>query len=540
MIDLGPNWSYEYRIVGPAGVDGEKSKHSIARHGKHHLPEISLTEDFTDDQKKAQEAGIVERVAEPQIEIKKKHKHRKDEERHKKETPAPIETTEEPKTTTTTEAPDTVATMRNKHYTYSSQSDSSSMDDSDEKTTAKALTMFVYDDFTTTRRPKDKKKSKAKQEAEEPMMEYFIEEDHKPAKREQVTTAATVAILGIQLNNTLPTLPTLPVTTTTTEVTTHRTGDIYSDPHKVKDDAKINDFTNHIYQQTLKVFDTIKQKTNQNHLKKEVDVLARSYEEKFREFLSETRHQKIKTRLGTQKVILNIIDNSNRILKRLVNFMIGDMDKRGVLRHNLATTNIFQKEIDKEQVLELTHACKKFGICRTGAGFPEFIADVLSIMVRSDDKKFQHAFDSLTEAVKGADYYHVLPRATERKLKSSIEELEKVNIRTVRPMFTILKNIIDNKNKPIIVNTVAGNDHVNSTLAFLEMVDLLDQHLPQNESNLLEWNDIKSSLSEFSESKRFDVQEIMETLVKHLKKSVKSMNSDTQSIVADNLNVMLG
>lgn len=537
MIDLGPNWSYEYRIVGPAGVEGERSKHSIARHGKHHLPEISLTEDVAEEVKK--EPEVVERVAERQAEEKKKHKRHKDEDKHKKDKVLIIETTPAP-TTTTTEAIETFATPRNRHATYSSQSESSS-DSSEEKTTAKSLTMFVYDDFTTTKRPKEKKKTKTK-EADEPMMEYVVDEDtNKQAQREQVSKPANIVKdLLKNINITLPTLPTMPPTTTTTEVTTHRTGEIYSDPHKVKDDAKINDFTNHIYQQTLKVFDTIKQKTNQNHLRKEVDVLAKSYEEKFREFLSETRHQKIKTRLGTQKVILNMIDNSNRILKRLVNFMIGDLDKRGILRHNVATANIFQKEIDKELALELNHACKKFGICRTGSGFPEFVTDIISIMVRCDDKKFQHAFDSLTEAVKGTHYYHILPRATERKLKSSIEELEKVNIRTVRPMFIILKNMINNKNKPIVVNTVAGNDHVNTSLAFLELVDVLDQHCPQNESNALEWNDIRMSLVEFSENKRFDIQEIMETFIKYMMKTMKSMDKDTQEIVAKNLSIIIG
>ncbi|KAH9640130.1 hypothetical protein HF086_002790, partial [Spodoptera exigua] len=358
----------------------------------------------------------------------------------------------------------------------------------------------------------------------------YKEHDTAPnkSKVDRMHAHNTVAAKILPLNK-IKAISHRPTQSTTGIVTTLRTGDIYTNPHRVKSDAKITEFTDNLFKQTLNVFDTVKKKTSQYHVKKEIDALAKNYEEKFKEFLRDRNSQKIKTRLGTQKVILNTIETSNRILKRLVNFMIGDMDKKAVLRDNMATAKIFQKEIETEQNLELSQACKNFGVCRTGNGFPEFIADVITIILRCDDRRFQQSIDALTEVLKDTNYY-ILDSSTERRLKDGIENLEMQPIYTLRPTLTIIRNIISNKNKPLVVNNSNANKLVNSTLAFLELIDIMEQRFPRNETNASEWSEIKTSLSDFVDSKRYDIQDIMELFVKHLKKSLKSLDMPTQRI----------
>lgn len=625
MIDLGPNWNYEYRIISPS--DGTNSK-QIGRHGKHQLPLVNHASRIRKEEERLRkdeerlhqgeerlhrEEERIRKEAE-KLRLYKDHRipHETDkkvkkpeplEERHSKHRTPDIEDRkerhilrektselthnknkhhkekEEKKNEPTKEkdADETASVKKKesnrerkrkskkKHETKSSSDSEPDVigydgwsDNSAEVviSTPKKATMFDMYDDATINTPKTKEKEEHNEKAK--LKSGPVNEDaasfsgesiknHKSGhsklrqQKEQLADSGHEVKLNVTTTEkvivTNATKPTIP---TTTQVTTVRTEEIYSAPHKVKDDDKINEFTNHIFKQNLKVFDSIKHKTNQYYLRKQVDVLAKSYEDKFREFLKETRHQNIKTRLGTQKVILNTIDMSNRILKRLINYMIGDMDRKGVLRNNVATANIFQKEVEKEQNLELTHACKKFGICRTGDGFPEFLTDLLTYMLKSDNKKFKQSIDAFTEVVKSTDFYKVLDSDTERKLKSSIENMELLSVQTLRPVMMIIKNIIWNKNKPIIIHSDSRGSRVNSTLAFLEIIDLLDQKLPRNEANILEWNDIRNSMRDFAEGKRYDVQDIMEAFVKHLKKAVRSMDAPNRRIISKNLNQILG
>uniref|UniRef100_A0A2A4K4V1 ZAD domain-containing protein n=1 Tax=Heliothis virescens TaxID=7102 RepID=A0A2A4K4V1_HELVI len=595
LIDLGPNWSYEYKILSPGrtvGRNDAKGKDgSTDEEGYRPQQRVDPVERERMQQDEDRLTKIEERLRKQAAELRKtlhgSHKAKGTHNKHKKkkhDTPAEkhevksekherkthkkkdtrsgekhktdddfeklkAETNEDQDAEKKPEKIKSEATP--KRVTFSSQSDDSSvLIDSEETTTQKENTRFDMYDFTTPKKAKKKPIDPYEPTPEKEKFKANSKENHGPVNNDaasfvdETPGAVDDPTKHKQSNNTLNISRNLNGTqtvSTTDVVTTIRTGEIYdSGTHKIRDDVKVNDFTNHLYKQTLKVFDVVKEKTSQYHVKKQIDELARSYEEKFKEFLADTRSQKIKTRLGTQKVILNTIDMSNRILNRLINFMIGDMDKKGVLRQNVATANIFQKEIEKEQNLELGHACKKFGICRSGKGFPDYITGILTTLLRCDDKKFKQSVDSLTEVMKNMKFHHVLESQTSRKIKESVEKIERLPVSVLRPMVMILKNIITHKNKPLIVETLSASHRVNSTLAFLEIIDLLDQKMPRDEAHALEWIDIENSLKGFADNKRYDVQEIMEVIIKTLKKILKGLDKESQKIVSKNLDIIFG
>ncbi|KAJ8704850.1 hypothetical protein PYW08_012170 [Mythimna loreyi] len=288
-------------------------------------------------------------------------------------------------------------------------------------------------------------------------------------------------------------------TPTTTKVTTVRTKDIFTNPHTVGNDSKIIEFVSHLFKQSLKIFGDIKETTDQDHIKAQINDLAASYHEKFKEYIKDTSGQLVKTRLGTQKVILNTIETSNRLLKRLLNFLINNMEKKGLLRHNAGTTNRLQKAIETEQQLELIRACKKFGICRSGPGVSAFILKILNILLKCDEGRFKQTVDAFTEIVKNTEFNDILDSGVEKTLKYIVARAEQAPVVILRAVVMILKNTLMSQNKPMIVSSYAARSNaVNSTLAFLEIIDLLDTEVPKTEVNLLEWHDTTKSLDQFA------------------------------------------
>ncbi|KAL0858326.1 hypothetical protein ABMA27_012221 [Loxostege sticticalis] len=279
---------------------------------------------------------------------------------------------------------------------------------------------------------------------------------------------------------------------------------MFEEPHSVKEDKKINEFTYHVYKQSLKVFDEIRKKVDPA-VEHKVETLARNYDTKFREFINETLNQKIKTRLGSQRVVLNIIETSNQLLKRLVNHFIGDLN-RGSLRSKAAAVNVFQKAVERESELELRHACNKFGFCRTSAGFSSFMINFFTIIIKTDDRKNKQAADAVTEVLKNTDFSNIMEPKTVKRFKHAIEVVEKLETDMVRAMFMIAKNVFAMKNRPLNV-MVKGSEHINKTVALMEIVDELDKRLPSNDENQQEWDSITEGITDWSEGKRHDILE---------------------------------
>ncbi|KAG6456691.1 hypothetical protein O3G_MSEX009909 [Manduca sexta] len=310
----------------------------------------------------------------------------------------------------------------------------------------------------------------------------------------------------------------------------------YTNAHKIKDD-KANEFLKHVYKQSLSVFDSLKEKVNDYNLKRRIDAISKTYDTQFLKFIVETQNQTIKTRHGTQKVILNVIDVSNGLLNRLVSFMLADLAKKDLLRNKMAV-NIVEKEVKDVIQMELKHACIKFGVCRTDNTFSKFVNDVLTILLTNNDVKLKQATDAFTETFKNNEYSAIMSDDATKTFYQGIQKAESYDIDRLRPFLIIIRNIITNKHKPFIV-TGHIDKRINKTIAFMNMVDIFDKNLPGNEMNSLEWNDIKNSLTEWSDGKRNDIVDISQTLIDYVKKSIDRMDSESVKNINNYINYIL-
>ncbi|CAG4974355.1 unnamed protein product [Colias eurytheme] len=307
---------------------------------------------------------------------------------------------------------------------------------------------------------------------------------------------------------------------------------------KVKEDTKVYDFTVHIYKQTLKVFDGIEKKTDNEKLKRKVSALKRSYKERFGDFLKQTYNHTLKTKLGKQKVILNTIDMSNKLLQRLVNHLLHDMD-REILRTNLGTVNVFQKEVDKEKAIENIHACKKLGVCRQNDDFSDFLVEILRIIIQTDDTKVKQAMDALVEAYLGADFDEILEPNLQIKFKKGLGKTEVWDAFMSRAMFVVLRNIIKNKNKPIVVMNQQDNVLANKTIALYDIINILNEKLPKSE-NEKEWAGMKKDLVDWSEGRHNNISLIANSYVNHVvEKALRKLDYDTRAKINESMAVLL-
>ncbi|CAK1554262.1 unnamed protein product [Leptosia nina] len=307
---------------------------------------------------------------------------------------------------------------------------------------------------------------------------------------------------------------------------------------KVKEDAKIRDFILHINKQTLKVFDDIKKKTGDRKLKRQIATLKRSFEDKFSNYLKQTYNHTLKTNLGRQKIIINTIDTSNKLLHRLINNLYQDVDK-GLLRSDVNAVNAFQKEIDREKDLENIHACKKLGVCRLNGEFSDFLVEILLLVLQTDDGKVKQAADALTEVLKTEDFDNILNYDLQVQLKRQINLVENFDAFMTRAMFLTLKNLIKNKNRPIVVMNSLDSYLANKTVAFQDILNMLDEKL-QKADNEKVWNEIKEDVIKWNEGRYNNALAIVQTLIKHIKtKFLDKMDLDAKKRLNKSMEILL-
>ncbi|KAJ8720096.1 hypothetical protein PYW07_012139 [Mythimna separata] len=322
--------------------------------------------------------------------------------------------------------------------------------------------------------------------------------------------------------------------------TTIKTGDIFTDVHHVGNISKLIENAYRELNITISLLEDFKKLASSLQMKEAFDKAIKIYQQRFNASIIEWKNQQIKTKLGTQKVVLNTIDTSNHLFKSLLNFMIDDFDRKGILRHNVDIVNRFQKAFKLLEKRQALCACRDFGICRQRPEFSAFLTDIMSILLKLDDTKFKQSIDAFTEVVKYMKSHSLLGKDTEKILKVLIERVEQEHIIVLRAMVMILKNTIKSQNKPMIVNNyVARSNVVNSTLAFLQIIDMLDTHIPRNESNASKWADMKKSFEEFAKGERKDVLGIMKEMFRYVTRSLKALDKESLKILSRNVAMIL-
>lgn len=312
---------------------------------------------------------------------------------------------------------------------------------------------------------------------------------------------------------------------------------LYQTPHLVKEDTMVQDFIKDIKQNSKRFFLEMKNKIEDVRSKNKIDFISRSYDEKFDEFLNETQGQKILTRSGTQKVILNIIDTSNGIMRRLVNYLLQDMQKKGGLR--FGTMGVLEGELVNEEKQDYLNACEKFGICRAKDRFSLYAAEFLTEIISCDDSKIKLAIDCLTEIFKEADYSHFGDKKLKKQIAQTMDWIDEIEGKELRPLLTTFKNMLVSKNRPLLVMPDAYGSAMNKSVAFLDLVDAIDENLPATVDTIKEWNESISAVREWVAGLRSDIMDIMKKFSdQFLTKAAKRIRGQMAKKVKQNLKIL--
>lgn len=311
---------------------------------------------------------------------------------------------------------------------------------------------------------------------------------------------------------------------------------IYQTPHLVREDIRVQDFIKDMQENSKSFFVSLKNKVQDMRSKNKIDFLSVSYDEKFNEFLNETQNQKILTRLGTQKAIMNIIDTSNGIMKRLVNYLLGDMQQKGSLRQD--SLHILEEQLINEEKQDYLNACLKFGVCRTKDRFSLYAAEFLTEILSADDDKVKRASDCFTELLKEADYSRFGDKQLKHQIVDTMEWIDQIQGRDLRPLLISFKNMLVSKNRPLVVMPDAYSA-MNKTVAFLDLVDAIDEKLPPTVDTVKEWNECVNSIREWLAGLRTDTMDIVTKFSdQFLIKAAKRMKGKMAKKVQQNLRIL--
>ncbi|CAB3238192.1 unnamed protein product [Arctia plantaginis] len=309
--------------------------------------------------------------------------------------------------------------------------------------------------------------------------------------------------------------------------------------HNVQDDAKVNSFIRHIPNHYSKLFRALERKITDDKWKHVLKKIERAFRTKFNEYIVETTHNKIKSRTGTERVVLNSIGVSNRIIRRLFNYVLGNTNNKAFLRNNY-TIDIIEKEIKKHTHNERHRACLKLEICRSSKGFVTYIIDILTILCSSNNEKFEGAFTSLSKVVQKTRFADILGEDVEKGIQQKVAQYDHVNLVYKRSMVAILKNIIANRNSPLIVYGDSQVDQINKTMALLEIINTLDENVAGNLVNLQEWNEIKNNLLNYSTNEEADnIDTTMTALITNIVKVISKLDEQSRAHVVQNAKILL-
>ncbi|XP_050360154.1 uncharacterized protein LOC126779969 isoform X2 [Nymphalis io] len=305
---------------------------------------------------------------------------------------------------------------------------------------------------------------------------------------------------------------------------------------KIKDNAKIKDFTVHIFNQSLDIFDKMKKNTDDAKIKRKLKALRESYIEKFSDFVKETEEHKLKTKLANQNVILHTIDVNNYILKRIVNYLSEDKDASAARISGIV--NIFKNELEKEKNIENKHACSKLSICRSDKEYSDFIIKILDIILLTDNRKMKQASDALTEVIKTNDLTNIIQNETQYKLRKLMTNMESWDPFVTRSMFLILRSAIAYKNLPFTVSHISELEAINRTVTLHSIIDFLNKNMGTVE-NKNEWKDVIKRMEDWRDNKRNDVQKTIELIIRQIIKELEKKDVETRNSVNCSLDELL-
>ncbi|XP_053620887.1 uncharacterized protein LOC128681189 [Plodia interpunctella] len=297
-------------------------------------------------------------------------------------------------------------------------------------------------------------------------------------------------------------------------------------PKKVEDIKDVEDFARHVFKNSIKIIKSINRRLDKN-LRSKANFSEEAYKWKFMQFINDSLSHTLRTGSGTQKFILNTIQTSTNILRRLTNNFLLNTFKQGP-GGNVEETIL--KEIDRNNKKEYKYICQRYHICRSDKSFSSFLGEFTSIMAALELSQLKIANNALTEVLKETDVSKVMNKSTEAKFKKIINNMEFMDGWAMKPAIIILKNIFVNRNKPLPIlreMRVSMSTLTVPIQAVNNILDTFDMVLQPTRHNKLEWSQIIDSFKEWRDGKRSDILQIAQRLVSHMEKGVDLMDPAT-------------
>lgn len=291
--------------------------------------------------------------------------------------------------------------------------------------------------------------------------------------------------------------------------------------HRVEDDVKVNSFIKEILKNNLKLFTAVGNKAKNRRCKKKIEDLGQIYKSKFNDYIIETNQHNIRSKMGTERVILNSVDVSHSIVKRLVNFVTNEAVKKGSLRNNSEVLSLFDRELKKVTKAELKRACSKLNICRSSNELSSFLAAMVTKIFGLKNDEFKVAFEVLVQTIQAVNYTDVLDAHTDKGIQETMRRYEKMPFLFQKTAMSAIKNILTSVNKPFVMYNDINVSQLDKTMAAFEIIKILDEKVPNSIENINTWNNIKS--------KDVTNPDTIVEFVVHVKRALKQLDKEARS-----------
>lgn len=107
-------------------------------------------------------------------------------------------------------------------------------------------------------------------------------------------------------------------------------------------------------------------------------------------------------------------------------------------------------------------------------------------------------------------------------------------------MTAIVKNMIVNRNTPLVLynDTNPSESNLQSTLAFLEIINTLDEKVPSDVNNVHEWESLSREMDGWVQGSNVDIQSGMTRFMTHLSNVIKEIDSNSWDIILRNAEIL--
>lgn len=285
-------------------------------------------------------------------------------------------------------------------------------------------------------------------------------------------------------------------------------------------------------EQFLNSFGNLKQRSLDNGFKRLVRALSSIYEEKFNDLIENTDFNQFRNMNRDEKKVLHTIYLGDRFISRLFNYLLDGENNEDRYKR-------LEKESSEETNIAVTGACMKLSVCRTRNSFTAFVMDFFTILMSLDNNKFEETFNSLFNVIKYDNFVPTFGRDIDYGLKEFIAKQQNANVVHKRSLIATAKSIFSNRHAPLILFSDDKIGEVNKTLAFIELINMLDEKVSNSAENIQTWNRITRYFLDYEENRDNNIQRTVSNFVANMKHVVDELDETSKFQVLNDLKLLL-